>query len=217
MNRTQLASMIDHTLLKPEATRADVLRICEEAKQYKFASVCVNSCYAETVSQALKGSSVATCCVVGFPLGAMSSEMKAAEAKWCVQHGADEVDMVINVGLAKAGDFEGVEKDVAAVVSAAKGAVVKVIIEACLLTQEEKIAVCRAAARAKADFVKTSTGLSTWGATESDVALMKKASGLRVKAAGGIRSFETAMRMIAAGADRIGASAGIEIINGLEE
>ena len=213
MDKLTLASKIDHTLLKPEATQEQILKICAEAREYHFASVCVNTTWADTVTEALRGSGVKTCCVVGFPLGAMSTEAKCAETKYAVEHGAGEVDMVINIGWAKAGLFEEVGTEIAAIVKAAAPAKVKVIIETCLLTDEEKIAVCRAAARAGAEFVKTSTGFSTGGATEADVRLMKEVSGIKVKASGGIRDYDTAMKMLSAGADRIGASAGIAIVN----
>lgn len=216
MDKLTLASKIDHTLLKPEATREQILKICSEAREYHFASVCVNSTWADTVTAALDGSGVKTCCVVGFPLGAMSTEAKCAETRYAVEHGAQEIDMVINIGWAREGLFDSVESEIAAVVKSAAPARVKIIIETCLLSDEEKIAVCRAAAQAGAEFVKTSTGFSTGGATESDVSLMKRASGIKVKASGGIRDYETAMKMLAAGADRIGASAGIAIVNSCE-
>ena len=205
----ELASKIDHTLLKANATRADVLRICEEAKQYHTASVCVNSCWASVVRDALKGSGVKVCCVVGFPLGAMSTRAKALETEDAVQNGAEEIDMVINIGWAKAGQWTDVEKDIAAVVKAASSADVKVIMENCLLTDEEKVQGCLAAQRAGAAFVKTSTGFSISGATVEDVRLMRKTVGpdMGVKAAGGIRTKETALAMLEAGANRIGASA----------
>ena len=205
----ELASKIDHTLLKANATRADVLRICEEAKQYHTASVCVTSCWASVVRDALKGSGVKVCCVVGFPLGAMSTRAKALETEDAVQNGAEEIDMVINIGWAKAGQWTDVEKDIAAVVKAAGSADVKVIMENCLLTDEEKVQGCLAAQRAGAAFVKTSTGFSISGATVEDVRLMRKTVGpdMGVKAAGGIRTKETALAMLEAGANRIGASA----------
>lgn len=213
----QLNKYIDHTLLKPEATHADIHRVCEEAKAYQTASVCVNPIFASYVAQELKGTGIKTCCVVGFPLGATPSFMKAAEAKLCVQNGAEEIDMVIPVGFAREGDWDYVEKDIAAVVQAVEGkAIVKVIIETCLLTEEQKVQACRCAQRAGAGFVKTSTGFSTAGATAEDVALMRKAVGpqMGVKAAGGIRSRQAAEAMIAAGATRIGASSSKAIIEG---
>lgn len=165
----QLASMIDHTLLKANATREEILQICEEAKEYRTASVCVNSYWASTVHEALKGSGVMTCCVVGFPLGAMSTEAKAFETKEAVKDGAEEIDMVINIGLARVGEWDALQEDIAAVVKAAGNAAVKVIIEACLLTDDEKVKACVAAQNAGAAFVKTSTGFSSSGATVEDI------------------------------------------------
>ncbi|MDD5918992.1 MAG: deoxyribose-phosphate aldolase [bacterium] len=211
----ELNRYIDHTLLKPAATRADIAKLCAEAKEYRFASVCVNSAHIAEVAAALAGTDVAPCCVVGFPLGAMETEAKAFEAARAAALGAREIDMVMDIGAAKEGDFARVETDIAAVVSAIQGrAKLKVILECCLLTDEEKTAACLAAKRAGADFVKTSTGFSTGGATEHDVALMRAAVGddMGVKASGGIRTREDALRMIAAGASRIGASAGIAIV-----
>ena len=211
----ELNRYIDHTLLKPAATRADIAKLCAEAKEYRFASVCVNSAHIAEVAAALAGTDVAPCCVVGFPLGAMETEAKAFEAARAAALGAKEIDMVMDIGAAKEGDFARVEADIAAVVSAIQGrAKLKVILECCLLTDEEKTAACLAAERAGADFVKTSTGFSTGGATEHDVALMRAAVGddMGVKASGGIRTREDALRMIAAGASRIGASAGIAIV-----
>lgn len=210
----ELAKMIDHTLLKANATREDILRICEEAKSCKTASVCVNSAWVSTVRDALKGSGVMVCSVVGFPLGAMSTAAKAFEAAQAVRDGADEIDMVINVGYARSGEWDGVFEDIAAVVKASGKAHVKVIIETCLLTDEQKIAACLAAKKAGAAFVKTSTGFSTAGATVGDIRLMRETVGpeMGVKAAGGIRNRETALAMIEAGANRIGASATAAII-----
>ena len=211
----ELNRYIDHTLLKPAATRADIAKLCAEAKEYRFASVCVNSAHIAEVAAALAGTDVAPCCVIGFPLGAMETEAKAFEAARAAALGAKEIDMVMDIGAAKEGDFARVEADIAAVVSAIQGrAKLKVILECCLLTDEEKTAACLAAKRAGADFVKTSTGFSTGGATEHDVALMRAAVGddMGVKASGGIRTQEDALRMIAAGASRIGASAGIAIV-----
>ena len=210
-----LASYIDHTILKPEATKQDVLKLCDEAKQYGFASVCVNAYYTKLVADALKDSKVKTCVVVGFPLGATFTEIKARETELAIQNGADEVDMVINIGALKDKDYATVEQDIKAVVDAAKGkAIVKVIIETCLLTEEEKIKACELSVQAGADFVKTSTGFSTGGATVEDVTLMKKTVGDQalVKASGGVRDFKGAKAMIDAGADRIGASSGIKIV-----
>ncbi len=210
----QLASMIDHTLLKANATKAEILQVCEEARKYRTASVCVNSYWAATVSGALKGSGVMTCCVVGFPLGAMSTEAKAFETQKAVEDGAEEIDMVINVGLARANDWEALEADIAAVVKAAGSAKVKVIIETCLLTDEEKVKACMASKNAGAAFVKTSTGFSTAGATVEDVKLMRETVGpeMGVKAAGGIRTRQTALAMIEAGANRVGASATSKLV-----
>ena len=209
-----ISKMIDHTLLKASATQADIIRICSEAKQYGFASVCVNSCYAKLVTSQLKGTGVKTCCVVGFPLGAMSTAAKAQEARCAVEDGASEIDMVINVGALKEGNDFYVEEDISAVVEAAKPAIVKVIIETCLLTDEEKVKACELSESAGAAFVKTSTGFSTGGANVHDVALMKKTVGnrLQVKASGGIHTPQQAQELIAAGADRIGASNGIALL-----
>lgn len=203
-----LNTYLDHTLLKANATPADILRVTEEAKRYHTASVCVNSCYASLVAAQLKGSGVKTCVVVGFPLGAMSTGAKALEAALAVRDGAEEVDMVMNIGLAKAGEWSAVQADISAVVAAARPAIVKVILETCLLTDDEKIKACLAAKAAGAAFVKTSTGFSTGGATAADVALMRKTVGpdMGVKASGGVRSREQAEAMIAAGATRIGCS-----------
>lgn len=210
----KLNKMIDHTILKADAKREDVVRYCEEAKEYDFMSVCVNSCNVKIVKKALEGSDVKVCCVVGFPLGAMATEAKAFEAKYCVDNGADEIDMVINIGALKDENYDYVKKDIEEVVKASNGKVVKVIIETCLLSDEEKKKACELAKEAKADFVKTSTGFSTGGATAEDVKLMKSVVGdeLKVKASGGVRTKEDAMKMIEAGADRIGASSGINIV-----
>ena len=214
MDKKTIASMIDHTLLKPEATPAQVEKLCAEAAEYHFASVCVNPVYIPLAARLLDGTGVKVCCVVGFPLGAIAPEQKAAEAASCAAMGAEELDMVIHVGAAKAGDWALVQRDIAGVVKAAAGRTVKVIIETCLLTDEEKVKACEAAKAAGADFVKTSTGFSTGGATTHDIALMRKTVGpeMGVKASGGIRDYATAMAMIEAGANRIGASAGIEIV-----
>lgn len=211
---------IDHTLLKADAKAEDIRRVCAEAKEHGFMSVCVNSCHAALVAEELRGSGVRTCCVVGFPLGAMATEAKAFEALLCVGKGADEVDMVINIGAAKDGNWKLVEADIRAVVNAAheghpdKNGLVKVIIETCLLTDEEKKLACEAAIRAGADYVKTSTGFSTGGATPEDVALMRSVVGdkLGVKASGGVRTPEDAERMIAAGASRLGTSNGVKLL-----
>lgn len=210
----ELNKYIDHTLLKPEAAKEQITKLCQEARQYDFASVCVNTCYVPLAKELLAGSDVKVCCVVGFPLGAMDTVSKAFEAKTAVANGAREVDMVINIGALKDKDYDYVTKDIAAVVEASKPAIVKVIIEACLLTDEEKVEACKCSMNAKAEFVKTSTGFSTHGATPEDVALMKKTVGnvCKVKAAGGVRSYDDAMKMIEAGADRLGCSAGIKVM-----
>jgi deoxyribose-phosphate aldolase len=213
-----LAHMIDHTLLKPDATQDQIAQLCYEARKYGFASVCVNPANVELCSQLLKGSEVLVCTVVGFPLGATSTETKVFETQQTIREGATEVDMVINVGALKSRDYELVERDVAAVARAchAANAILKVIIEAALLTDEEKVAACQLAKVAGADFVKTSTGFGPGGATVEDVGLMRRVVGpaMGVKAAGGIRTHEDAKRMVAAGASRIGASASIKIIQG---
>ena len=208
-----LASYIDHTLLKADATEAQITRLCEEAREHRFASVCVNPRWVALCAQLLAGSGVRVCTVIGFPLGASSSAIKAAETRQAVADGADELDMVISVGDLKAGNYEFVRTDIRGVVKAAEGRTVKVIIEACLLTDEEKSLACKLARAAGADFVKTSTGFSTGGATVADVKLMRAAVGpnFGVKAAGGIRTRQDALAMIEAGANRIGASAGIAI------
>ncbi len=212
----KLAGYLDHTLLKPDATRSDILRVVEEAKAYHTASVCVNGCWASLVSEHLRGSGVKTCVVVGFPLGAMSSIAKAAETKAAVLDGAEEIDMVLNVGLVKGGEWELAERDIAAVVTAAEPAIVKVILENCLLSDEEKEHACRIAVQAGAAFVKTSTGFSTGGATIEDVSLMRKIVGpdIGVKAAGGVRTRAQAEAMLAAGASRIGCSSSKNVIEG---
>ena len=217
LTREELASYIDHTLLKPEASREQIRAVCEEAKQYHFASVCVNSCWVPLIAEELKGSGVSVCCVIGFPLGASLSSVKAFEAREAVAAGAQEIDMVINIGAVKSGDWELVREDIAAV-NAAKGtAKLKVIIETCLLTDEEKVRVCQIAKEVGADFVKTSTGFSTGGATVHDVELMRKTVGpeMGVKASGGVRTLADALAMIEAGASRLGASAGVKIIEAL--
>ena len=219
MRKQILAKYIDHTLLKPEATSGQIETLCAEAREYGFASVCVNSCYAARAEKLLAGSDVAVCCVIGFPIGAATTAAKAFEAADAVQNGATEIDMVINVGAAKEGRWDEVEADIAGVAAAIKGkALLKVIIETCLLTDGEKIRACRAAVRAGADFVKTSTGFSKAGATAVDVTLMRETVGpeIGVKAAGGIRTYQDAIAMIEAGASRIGASAGIAILSEAE-
>lgn len=211
-----IAKYIDHTILKPEATSEDVKRLCIEAKEYGFASVCVNGCYAKLVSTELAGSDVKTCVVVGFPLGAMTKEAKAFETTQAIENGATEIDMVINVGALKDKNYNLLKEDIEAVVNSATGkAIVKVIIETCLLTDEEKVKACEISKEAKVDFVKTSTGFSTAGATKEDISLMRKTVGpdLGVKASGGVRDYKAAMDMINAGASRIGASASIAIVS----
>lgn len=212
-----IASIIDHTILKPEATDADVRKVCDEAIQYKFKSVCVNTHYVVLVSKHLAGSGVDTCCVVGFPLGASSTRAKVDETIDAIKHGANEIDMVINVGALKSGNWDRVKRDIEGVTSAAKGrAIVKVILETNLLTDEEKIKACTIAKMAGADFVKTSTGFNKGGATVEDIRLMRRVVGpnLGVKASGGVRDTETARAMMAAGATRIGTSSGIAIVMG---
>lgn len=210
----KINSYIDHTILKAEATKGEVIQLCAEAKKYNFASICVNTCFAELVSNELKGSDIKTCVVVGFPLGAMATEAKAFEAKLAVEKGAQEVDMVINVGALKDKNYDLLMHDIKAVVDASHPAIVKVILETCLLTDDEKVKACELSVEAGADFVKTSTGFSTGGATSEDIALMRKTVGkdIGVKASGGIRTKADALRMIEAGASRIGASASIKIV-----
>lgn len=212
-----LAKYIDHTLLKADATRADIKRVCDEAKKYNTASVCVNPSWVGYVAQELKGTSVTPCCVIGFPLGATLPQVKAAETAAAIAVGAREVDMVMNIGAAKSGEWDLVLKDIEAVVAAAKGkALVKVIIECCLLTDEEKIKACQVSKLAGADFVKTSTGFSTGGATVEDIRLMRATVGpnMGVKASGGVRTRDDAEAMITAGASRIGASSSKGIVEG---
>ena len=210
-----IARFIDHTLLKPDASYEQIDRLCAEAREYGFASVCVNPGQVARCAAALRGTEVAVCTVIGFPLGATTPECKAFEALQAIRSGATEVDMVINVGAVKSGDWPLVSADIQTVVAAAQGgAKVKVIIETCLLTDEEKVKVCQLARRAGADFVKTSTGFSTGGATVEDVALMRRTVGpeMGVKASGGIRDYKTAKAMLDAGATRLGASAGAKIV-----
>jgi deoxyribose-phosphate aldolase len=213
-----LAKMIDHTLLKPDATQEQIAQLCFEARKYGFASVCINPTWVELCAKLLEGSPVKVCTVIGFPLGATSAEVKAFETQVALDHGATEIDMVINVGALKARDLELVAKDIRGVVAAAhaRKSIVKVIIEAILLTDEEKTIACLLAKEAGADYVKTSTGFASGGATVHDVALMRRVVGpeMGVKAAGGVRTYEDAENMIKAGATRIGASAGVKIIQG---
>ena len=209
-----LNTYIDHTLLKPDATQVDVLRVVEEARFYRTASVCVNPCYASLVREHLLGSGVKTCVVVGFPLGVTSTAAKAVEAALAVRDGAEEIDMVLNIGFAKDGAWDAVRSDIAAVVAASKPAVVKVILETCLLSDDEKVRACEAARDAGAAFVKTSTGFSTGGATVEDIMLMRRVVGpdMGVKASGGVRTREQAEAMILAGATRIGCSSTAKIL-----
>ncbi len=215
---TDLGRMIDHTLLKPEATREQITQLCAEAKKYNFASVCINPSYVSLCAKLLRDTPVKVCTVIGFPLGATTTAAKAFEGDHALRDGARELDMVINVGRLKSGDYEYVENDIFAVVSTARryGALTKVIIETALLTDEEKIKACLLAKRAGADFVKTSTGFSKGGATVGDIALMRRVVGsaMGVKASGGVRTREEALAMVASGADRIGASASVKIVGG---
>lgn len=213
---TELARMIDHTLLRPEATKEQILKLCAEARQYGFASVCVNPTWVRLCAEQLRGTPVLVCTVVGFPLGATLPEVKAYETERCIAEGAQEIDMVINIGALKSKDYALVERDIRGVVNAAhaRGALVKVIIEAALLEREEKIMACTLAKAAGADYVKTSTGFGPGGATVEDVMLMRQVVGgeMGIKAAGGVRTYEEARSMIQAGATRIGASAGVKIV-----
>jgi len=215
-----LGKYIDHTLLKPEATAAQIDELCDEAREFGFASVCINPTWVKRAAQRLRGSGVPVCTVIGFPLGATTPEIKAMEARKALRDGAREVDMVINIGALKSGDYELVKKDIERVVDAAHetGAICKVIIEAGLLADEEKVVASALSKEAKADFVKTSTGFLAGGATVYDVALMRETVGpnMGVKASGGVHTAEEAEDMIAAGATRIGASAGVQIVGGTE-
>jgi len=215
---SDIASYIDHTLLKPEASREDILRVCEEAVKYGFASVCVNPVWTALVHNRLKGSGVKTCSVVGFPFGATPTDVKVYEARGANLDGADEIDMVINIAAARANDRSSLYMDIAAVADAvhAGGAILKVILETHFLTDEQKVMACQAAAEAGADFVKTSTGFSGGGATVEDIELMRRTVGpaIGVKASGGVRSIEDARALISAGATRIGASSSVAIVNG---
>jgi deoxyribose-phosphate aldolase len=213
-----VAGLIDHTLLKADATKGQIKVLCEEAREYNFASVCVNPTWVKYASELLEGSEVKVCTVIGFPLGATTPETKAFETKDAIANGAQEVDMVINIGALKDKDDELVERDIRAVVAASTGkALSKVIIETSLLTDEEKVRACELAVKAGTDYVKTSTGFSTGGATVEDIALMRKTVGpdIGVKASGGVRNTSDAQNVIEAGATRIGASAGVSIVKGL--
>ena len=219
MNKAQIAKMIDHTILKAEATESEIIKLCKEAIHYNFASVCVNPSMVPVAAKELKGTHVKVCTVIGFPLGATTTEVKAFETKDVIEKGATEVDMVINVGKLKERNLEYVKNDIKAVVEAAKGkALTKVIIETCLLTEEEKIIACKLSKEAGSDFVKTSTGFSTGGATVEDIKLMRETVGPEMgdKASGGVRSKKDALAMIENGATRIGASASISICEGTE-
>ena len=217
ITKRELAKLIDYTLLKPDATRDDIVRFCEEAKEYSFWSVCVNPYYVSLASEILKNSDIKVCSVVGFPLGANASEVKTYEAEKAVNDGASEVDMVMNIGALKSGDYELVKRDIRKVVErvkSQKGTIVKVIIETGLLTNDEKTLACKLVKEAGADFVKTSTGFNTHGATVHDVRLIRKTVGAHfgVKASGGIKTYEDAVKLIRAGATRIGTSSGVTII-----
>jgi deoxyribose-phosphate aldolase len=211
-----VASMIDHTLLKPDATRTDIETLCREAAKFHFATVCVNPAWVATAARLLAGSGVGVCSVVGFPLGATTADVKGYETRRAIFDGAREIDMVINVGALKSGDLRGVERDIEAVTTTCRdcGVLSKVIIEAALLTDEEKITACTLSKAAGADYVKTSTGFGPGGATAADVALMRRVVGaeMGVKAAGGVRDLDGLKAMVAAGATRVGASAGVKIV-----
>lgn len=214
-----IAKMIDHTLLKPQAEKGEIEKVCIEAKYYGFASVCINPCFVDLAYGILKDTDVKVCTVIGFPLGANTLESKVYESVDAVKRGASEIDMVLNIGALKSGDYEYVKKEIEAVVKAVKSygdIIVKVILETCYLTDEEKVKACKITVDAGADFVKTSTGFGTGGATVEDVRLMRNTVGEKfgVKASGGIRTVESAKAMIEAGANRIGASAGIQIVEG---
>lgn len=208
--------LIDHTALKANTTRKDIDKLCKEAIEYNFASVCVNSYWVSYCAEMLKGSDVNVCTVIGFPLGANTTASKVFEATDAIKHGAKEIDMVINIGALKDQDYDFIYNDIKAVVDACEGYVVKVIIETCLLTQEEKIQACLAVKKANAAFIKTSTGFSTGGATVEDVKLMKEYVGehIQVKAAGGVRTFDDMVNVVEAGATRIGTSAGCQLVKG---
>lgn len=211
-----IASLIDHTLLKPDATRAQIKKLCDEARTHKFCSVCINPFYVAQATKDLKGSGVKVCTVVGFPLGSVPASTKIAETKTALEQGADEIDMVMNIAAAKSGDWDIVENEIQGLAEMChkSGALLKVILETCLLTDEEKMKACECSWKAGADFVKTSTGFSTGGATVADVALMRKTVGqnLGVKASGGIKDITVAQAMINAGATRLGTSSGILLV-----
>lgn len=215
-NAQEISSLIDHTLLKPEATEADISTLCQQALEHKFASVCVNPCWVPLVHSQLRGSGVRTCSVVGFPLGANRTSIKTEEARLATCEGASEIDMVINVGALRSGYVDLVGREIRELLTAAHaaGAILKVIIETSLLTNEQKAGACKLAKEAKADFVKTSTGFTGAGATEADVSLMRCAVGsqMGVKASGGVRTLDAVTKMVRAGANRIGTSSGVQII-----
>jgi deoxyribose-phosphate aldolase len=215
-NSQSIASLIDHTLLKPEATESDIVRLCREAREYNFKTVCVNPCWVDMARRQLSDSSVLVCTVIGFPLGANLTETKLSEARLALEQGAAELDMVQNAGALRSGDTAFVQAEIAALarVAHAAGAILKVILETSVLSEEEKAAACRLAVEAGVDFVKTSTGFSAAGATESDVRLMRATVGpsVGVKASGGVRTFDALRRMVAAGATRIGTSSGVQIV-----
>ncbi len=213
MSAKELAGYIDHTNVRPDATENDVTKLCDEAVEYGFAAACVASCWAEVARERLRGSGVRTCCVVGFPFGSGASSAKASEARAAVDAGADEVDAVINIGYLKSGRIDDVRRELSALVSVAGGATVKVIIEACYLTDEQKVRAARLVGEAGAAYVKTSTGYGPGGATLEDVRLIaSEAPGIKIKASGGIRTLEAARRLLEAGASRIGTSSGPRII-----
>lgn len=218
--KKELASFVDHTLLKPEATEKDIKKICQEAKKYGFATVCVHPYYVKLVANNLKKTSIKVCAVVGFPFGNNKKETKACEAKIACQDGAQEIDMVINIAAMKNKDYSEVEKDIKNVVNAVKKEnkknIVKVILETCYLSKKEIVKACKLIEKAKADFVKTSTGFGTRGATIEDIKIMRKSCNLKIKASGGIRNTEQAIAMIKAGASRIGCSKSIDIVMGLK-
>jgi deoxyribose-phosphate aldolase len=218
IKKKQLAKMIDHTLLKPSALRNAIVRLCDEAKSHGFATVCINPTYVSLASKLLRGSDVKVCTVIGFPLGANISPVKAYEAERAIADGAEELDMVINIGAVKSGDLLLVKEDIAAVLEVARrgNVILKVIIETCYLSDEEKVQICQLILDLGCDFVKTSTGFGDYGAKVEDVQLLRKIAGTQmgVKAAGGIRTYEDALKMINAGASRLGASTGIRILEG---
>lgn len=215
MKNTEIAQIIDHTLLKPDSTADEIAGLCAEAEEYAFCSVCILPVYVAHAAQLLKESDVRVCTVIGFPLGANEIQVKVKETEIAIENGADEIDMVLNVASLKSGELDKVEADIRSVVNAAKGRVVKVILETCLLTDEEKVTACNLSVNAGASFVKTSTGFSSGGATLDDVVLMRKTVGseVGVKASGGVRDQETALKMIEAGANRLGTSSGINIVS----